>query len=76
MTQTAAAPVQRPIVNPMPISSDQTQVVTIATSMIRANATASASPDRLPRSHSQGRPGQASVRERSRAIERTLAWPA
>ena len=47
-------------------SSVQMNVVNTATSTATANATASTSPARLPRSHSQGNPGQTSVRERAR----------
>jgi len=46
-------------------SSDQIQVVRIATSSTTAKASASTSPPMLPRSHSQGIPGQIGVSERT-----------
>ena len=61
-SQMAEIAVQSAIVNPRPTSSGQMNVVSRPTSMARANASASTSPLRLPRSQSHGRPGQTSVR--------------
>ena len=60
----AAVAAQSPSANDVSNSSVQIQVATIATSSTTAKASASTSPAMLPRSQSQGRPGQRSVRER------------
>ncbi|MEY3032674.1 MAG: hypothetical protein RLZZ622_1149, partial [Planctomycetota bacterium] len=63
-SQITAAAAQIPSVTRRSTNSVQIQVFTTAMSRQTAKATAKIRPARLPRSHTQGSPGQSSVRER------------